>query len=74
MDHIVILTMLKYSVVRDTLPKTKPLRHVRTFQDFCKFCIFPFVDIIAPEENPQQDHESFSDMMNNFNSIEARSI
>ena len=52
MDHIIILTMLKYQIVRDTLPKSKPLRHIRTFEEFCKICMFPFVEIVGSDDVP----------------------
>jgi len=61
--------MLKYQIVRDCLPKNKPLRHIRTFEDFCQTLLFPFVEIISSEDKkPQQDYESFSDMIGNFDS------
>jgi hypothetical protein len=43
MDKLILSTLLKYMIVRDILPKDQPLKHVKTFEDFCNICIFPFL-------------------------------
>jgi len=50
MDNLVLSTLLKYMIVRDVLPKTQPLKHIKTFEDFCRVCVFPFLVFENNEE------------------------
>jgi hypothetical protein len=51
MDKLILSTLLKYMIVRDILPKDKPLKHIKTFEDFCNTCIFPFLVFESGEDN-----------------------
>ena len=57
MDNLVLSTLLKYMIVRDVLPKTQPLKHIKTFEDFCRICVFPF---LVFENNEETVSENFT--------------
>ena len=38
-----IKSIFKLLIVKDVLPPTVPIKNVRTFQDVCKYFVFPFM-------------------------------
>ena len=45
LDSILLAEILRHLVIKDLIPSQKPLKHIRTFEEFCKICIFPFIVI-----------------------------
>lgn len=45
-----LVNLLKLMVVKDVLPNKNPFKNVTTFEDFCRFFVFPFIQIGDPDE------------------------
>jgi hypothetical protein len=43
LSHFVLEGICKALFVKDVLPLDMPLRHIKTFQEFCRICILPFI-------------------------------
>ena len=55
--------IFKLLLIKDVLPFTKPVRHLRTFEDLCRYFLFPFLLITGEQPNKNiedkgEEHES----------------
>jgi hypothetical protein len=54
----VLKNICKLLVLREVLPHEMPLKHIKTFCDFCRICIFPFLRIVGLDEESRQSESS----------------
>jgi hypothetical protein len=45
-------SILKLLIVKDVLPPNTPIRNIRTFENLCKYFIFPFLLITNEAKTP----------------------
>lgn len=45
-------SILKLLIVKDVLPPFLPIRNIRTFENLCKYFLFPFLLITSEQKTP----------------------
>ena len=55
LHYLEIKIIFKLLIVKDVLPPTQPIRNVRTFQDLCRYFIFPFMLTTVTDNSGRKD-------------------
>lgn len=53
-------SILKLLIVKDVLPPFVPIRNIRTFENLCKYFLFPFLLITNEQKTPSHQEEGGS--------------
>jgi hypothetical protein len=72
LQYSVLEGICKLIIVREVLPYSTPLKLIKTFADFCKICIFPFLMFLGPEDESRMSEmssRSFDDEFSQTQSI-----
>lgn len=51
LENAELVRLTKCVVIKEVIPLNQPLSHIKTFEDFCKICIFPFISINSRNNN-----------------------
>ena len=51
LSGFMLTAILKHFSVNTTLPRNQPLRLIKSFKDFCKFILYPFLVMIQPSSS-----------------------
>ena len=58
--------ILKLLIVKDVLPPILPIRNIRTFENMCKYFLFPFLLITNEQKTPASKDDTSINNHGNF--------
>ena len=47
--------IMKIMVIKDVLPPYVSINHIRTFEEMCKYILFPFMQLFIPSSGSNYD-------------------
>ena len=63
LPYEVLFGICKVIFVKGVVPLYKPLNLIKTFEDFCEICIFPFFAFINDSQSQTESEREFDQMM-----------
>ena len=72
LDNSMLVGICKVMIVRGVMPLNQPLKLIKSFTDFARICIFPFLTCIREGSNHSEDDGSMQDMNENAPADEGR--
>ena len=60
LHHDVLFGITKVIFIKGVIPMETPLKLIKTFSDFCRICIFPFLAFVNENHNASQSESGIS--------------